>query len=78
MKYIIYEMDSNVENVPDGYHWSQKYRYTLLRLDISSIEDKHDSLESALSEIERNKDLLKFKKLTIIPVIDISWNGEMN
>ena len=76
MKYAIYEIEDNVEIVPDGYHWSSKHRYTLLELE--SIETKHDSLESALSEIERNKDLLKSKKLTIIPVIDISWDGEMN
>jgi hypothetical protein len=34
-------------------------------------------MESAIAEIHNKKDLLKHLQLTIIPVLTITWDGEV-
>ena len=81
MKYVIYKMvqpDELKEYKPDGYYSKTIYRDVLQRLDIHGVEDEHSTMESAITEIENEKDRLKHLKLTILPVITISWDGEIH
>jgi hypothetical protein len=80
MKYIIYEMvqPSFLKEIePDGYCQKTIYRDVLQRLNISKIKEEHPTIDSAISEINSNRHLLKHLRLTIVPVIDISCDGEI-
>lgn len=80
MKYTIYKMikPSHLKEIePDGYHQQTIYRDVLEKLDIFGVEEEHLTMESAITEIHNKKDLLKHLQLTIIPVLTISWDGEV-
>jgi len=80
MKYIIYELiqPSHLkESVQDGYYIKTVYRNVLEELDVPKVESKHDSMESALSEINSNKELLKHLTLTVLPILSINWEGDI-
>lgn len=79
MKYIIYEIVPSVLSgtEPDGYYTKQVDRNILVELDVFHITSRHSSFEDAESEIRSNKTFLKFKRLTILPVFDIGWDGEI-
>lgn len=81
MKYIIYELvkPSLLKEVePDGYHYKTTYKQVLEKLDVGWIEAEHPSLESAMNEVYTNKEKLKQKTLTILPVLSIDWEGEIS
>ena len=81
MKYIIYEMiqPSHLKEIEhDGYYQKTIYRDVLQKLDVSGVEEEHSTMESAIAEIHNKKDLLKHLQLTIIPVLSISWDGEVS
>jgi len=81
MKYVIHELvrPSHLKEIKeDGYYTKTVYREVLERLDITGVEEVHNSMESAYAEIVSKKGLLKHFKLTIIPVISISWDLEIN
>jgi hypothetical protein len=42
------------------------------------MEPEHPTMEAAISEIHLNKERLKHKQLTIIPVLNIRWDGEVH
>jgi hypothetical protein len=46
-------------------------------IDRYGFEECHESIESAMNEIEKYSDDLKSKTLTIIPIINISYDGEV-
>jgi len=79
MQYIIYEIVPSVLSgiEPDGWYNKQIDRNVLIELDEREIVSRHQSFDAAESEIRRNTHLLKFKKLTVLPVFDISWDGEI-
>lgn len=80
MKYIIYQMiqPSHLKEIEqDSYYTKTIYRDVLQKLDVSGVEEEHLTMESAISEIHNKKDLLKHLRLTIIPILSISWNGEV-
>lgn len=80
MKYIIHELvqPSHLKEIKeDGYYNKTVYRQVLERLDISGVEEVHDSIELAYAEIVSKKELLKHLKLTIIPIISIGWDLEI-
>jgi len=81
MKYIIYEMvqPSHLKEIEsDGYYPETIYRDVLQKLNIPGVEERHSNMESAIAEIHNKKNLLKHLRLTIIPVIHISWDGEIS
>ena len=80
MKYTIYEMiqpEHLKEIKPDGYYRKTIYRDVLQKLDVYGVEKEHPTMESAIAEIHNKKDLLKHLQLTIIPVLTITWDGEV-
>lgn len=80
MIYTIYVMiqPSHLKEIEtDGYYPKTIYRYVLEKLDVSGVDEEHPTMESAVTEIQNKKDLLKHLKLTIIPIISISWDGEV-
>ena len=80
MKYTIYKIKDPEHLqiiIPDGCHQKVVSRSVLEKLDESFIESEHDTMEAAIEEIKNKKYKLKWTKLTILPVIDIGWNGEV-
>lgn len=80
MKYVIYEMikPSHLKEIKeDGYYQKTIYRDVLEKLDIRGVKEEHPTMESAIAEINEKKDLLKYMQLTIIPVINIAFDGEV-
>lgn len=63
---------------PDGYHQKTIYRDVLQKLDVWDVEEEHVTMESAISEINTKKEQLKHLRLTILPVLSISWDGEVS
>jgi len=81
MKYIIYSLvqpEHLQKTIPDGYHYKQLVRSVLEELDETGIESKHDSMEAAVAEITKNAENLKYFKLTILPVINIDYEGKIS
>lgn len=77
MKYIIYEVQPSILSGTeiDGYYNKQVNRNILIELDEHGINSRHQTFDSAESEIRCNAQLLKFKTLTILPIFDIDWDG---
>lgn len=65
------------KTVRDGYDTKTVYRNVLEKLDVSGVEEEHQSLEMAMAEIVSKKDKLKHLELTILPVVSVSWDGEV-
>lgn len=63
---------------PYDYYRKTIYRDVLQKLDVFGVEEEHQTMESAVAEIHSKKDLLKNLQLTIIPVLVISWDGEVS
>ncbi|MCK9544034.1 MAG: hypothetical protein M0R03_18600 [Novosphingobium sp.] len=82
MKYIIYEMitpEHLKKVVPEGYGYTKTlYRNVLEKLDVSGVESEHQTLEMAMAEIVSKKDKLKQLELTILPVVTVSWDGQVS
>ena len=82
MKFQIFELvEPSIlkKHEPDGYHMKSIQRIILQDVDINrfGFEEKHESIESAMNEIEEYSDDLKSKTLTIIPIINIDYDGEV-
>lgn len=81
MNYIIYELTRpNIlqKIVPDGYYTKELIRNVLEELDEPFIESQHESYDLAMAEIVKHKDKLKFKTMTILPIISIDYEGEIS
>lgn len=48
-----------------------------VNIDRFSFNESHDSIESAVAEIEKYSEDLKGSALTIIPIININYMGEI-
>lgn len=82
MKYQIFELvEPQIlrKYEPDGYHMKCIQGVVLQEVDIDrfGFEETHESIDSAMNEIEKYSDDLKSKTLTIIPIINIDYNGEV-
>lgn len=80
MKYIIYKMvqPSQLREIDtENYHPRTIYRNVLEELDVSGVEEEHNSMESAIFEINQKKEKLKHLTLTILPVFNINYEGEI-
>lgn len=78
MKYIIHKIvkpEFLQTTEMDGYYQKTIHRCVFERLYENGVNEEHESMESALQEIEKRKDDLKHFELTIIPIITISWDG---
>lgn len=65
--------------VPEGYGYTKTlYRNVLEKLDVSGVESEHQTLEMAMAEIVSKKDKLKQLELTILPVVTVSWDGQVS
>ncbi len=62
---------------PDGYYTKTIIREVVLELDEHGVESQHSSFEKAMEEITSKSDKLKNRKLTILPVMDINYEGKI-
>lgn len=83
MKYKIYQLTepkvlSEIEY--SGYSPTEKKRTVLEELPGMPYDfsDEHLTVEEAHNEIVKHKEALQCYTLTIIPVINIRWDGEIN
>ena len=79
MKYKIYNMvrpEHLQKTVPDGYYLKDITRYVLE--EVNEFYWGYDSIEDAMKVIRENAIKLKGYELTILPVININYNGEIN
>lgn len=65
------------EILEKGYYTETIYRDVLEKLKVHGVESEHKTMESAIEEINKNKEKLKNTRLTILPVISIDWDGEV-
>ena len=82
MKFQIFELVEPPilkKHEPDGYHMKSIQGIILQDVDIDryGFEEIHDSIDLAINEIEKYSDDLKSKTLTIIPIINIDYDGEV-
>lgn len=80
MKYVIYELInpeilSKVEF--EGYQATKTELSVLKKLSVYGIQTEHRSFKHAAEEIKENTDKLKHLSLTILPVFNIMWDGEV-
>lgn len=66
------------KTVQDGYHLKELERFALQKLDVSHVQEEHDSFESAMEEITKNVENLKYMSLTILPIIHIDYQGKIS
>ena len=82
MKYQIFELvgpEVLHKYEPNGYHMKSIQGIVLqsVNIDRFSFNESHDSIESAVAEIEKYSEDLKGSALTIIPIININYMGEI-
>lgn len=82
-KYVIYELVQSelLKTVePDGYYSKTTYREVLEKISNinSRFNDEHKTMESAIEYINEIKKKLQYKRLTILPVIDIPYYYDDN
>ncbi len=81
MKYVIYQLvQPNQLNTIDesGYHPHIINRTVLQELDVPGVKAEHESFDGAVAEITLHAKDLKFMSLAVIPVISISYEGEIS
>ena len=66
------------KTIQDGYYVKELERFALQKLDISSIQEEHDSFESAMEEITKNVEKLECMSLTILPIIHVDYEGKIS
>lgn len=83
MGYKIYELvtPEHLQSVEqDGYYLKTISRYVLEELDINifgSVDNNYDTVIDAVKAIEKNKEKLKGKELTVVPVINVDYEGHI-
>ena len=82
MKYKIYKIvsPSLLRRFDDGnYFHSIVNRYVLEEVDITGVTDEHPTFDSAVKELEEKAKLFRMegKKLTILPIIEIDYQGNI-
>ena len=79
MKYKVYKMvkpEHLQKTEPDGYYMKDITRCVLEEVD--EIYGEYYSMEEAMTAIRENAINLKYSELTILPVININFNGEVD
>ena len=80
MKYVIYQLiqpDQLNSIDASDYRPTIIHRDFLEELNVPWVESTHQAFDSALNHIQLNADKLKHLKLTILPIIEISWDGSI-
>lgn len=54
------------------------YQYVLEEIKVNGVKSRHEFVDSALSEIKLHGKELSNRKLTILPVIDIDYEGKIS
>jgi|GEM_PF-3234736 len=82
MKYIIYQLVQPkhlkiIVKIIDeqGYYDKVVYRDVLEELDVPNVESEHNTMESAIEEIKNKCSKLENMRLTILPILSISYDG---
>lgn len=78
MTYKIYKLIGKSKTVPDGYNMTTIERYKLEEISEWGMDNNYDTAEAAYADIVKNKDNLKSKTLTILPIVNINWDGEVS
>ena len=78
MTYKIYELIGKSKTVPDGYNMTTIETYKLEEIREWDMENDYDSIDAAYNDILKKKTDLKSKTLTILPIININWGGEVS
>jgi len=78
MNYKIYELVGKSKTIPDGYNMRTIETYKLEEIREWDMENDYDSIDAAYADIVKKKDDLKIKTLTILPIININWDGEIS
>jgi len=73
MTYQIFEMIPNSRLETDGWYTKTVVSYTLEQCE---YPDRY-SLSEAEAYIKQNTDKFKYKKITILPVLEIDYNGDI-
>jgi len=60
-----------------GYSTKVSTRSVLQSIDLYGFNPYHSSMDEAHNEIINNRNILKSKNLTIIPIISIDLNGDI-
>jgi hypothetical protein len=81
MRYKIYQLvEPEVLDTLGDDMTLQKVNKTVLE-DVRDMpygfQDVHDNMDNAIGEIVKHKLKLKFKDLTIIPIISLNYDGEI-
>lgn len=79
MQYVIYQIKSIdlPSNEPVSCRTKETDQNVLVEIDVPQIKSRHIMYGLAVHEIEKQRALLKFKKLTVLPIFDIGWDGEI-
>lgn len=79
MKYKIFEIDTKREMKPDGYDLSSTYTHIIRDIEGAPFQMRKEFQypDEAYLEIEKYAIELRYKTLTIIPIIDIDWEGKI-
>ena len=77
MIYRIYELIGKSKTEPDGYNMRTVTTYKLEEVREWDMKNDYGSVEEAHTEIVKKKDDYKNRTLTILPIIDINWEGEI-
>ena len=82
MKYKIYELvkpEHLQKKEVDGYDLKTITRSVLQEMDYSShLDNDYSTIEEAVQAINQNIESVKYKELTILPVINVSWDGSVS
>jgi hypothetical protein len=79
MKYKIFEMvEPEVLQKIDRDGWCNSVISLTVLKDMESgsvLDNRYNSFDEAMADIRNNSNKNKFKKFTIMPVIEIDWDG---
>ena len=75
--YRIYELEEK-RKVSNTIGRDYEYYHKLLSLNLPHyMEDTYPTMEAAENFVKENPDIFKHKTLTILPVMRLSWEGEL-
>ena len=78
MSYKIYELIGKEKHEPDGYNMKTITTYKLKEINEWEMQNSYINIQDAYKDIEKHKELLKSKILTILPIVNINWDGEIS
>ena len=77
MIYKIYELIGKSKTVPDGYNMTTITHYKLEEVIEWDMKNKYASFEEAHADLIKKRSDFKNRTLTILPIIDINYDGDI-